>query len=276
MDCEKDIPLKRPLVSDFQDPADFVSSMIEFLKKADRSFSVLTATTSLRKVSPALVSLIVSKKRKITLERVDELSKLLMLNSTEKTYFKNWIERNGRKASAQQSKSDITSYQRRDVGTHILNDWINVYVKDCFQLPKVQKDPKLVYHYLASYARPQRLQGSIDFLLREGYLRKMMDGRIVVETNLTVADPEVPSKKIRQFHKGALGIARAAMDLFPSTERIANTLVVPLNDKSYDELKALIRDFSEKIQDFAARSEEPGERIYQLIVNLSPTGGKIE
>lgn len=104
----------------------------------------------------------------------------------------------------------------------------------------------------------------------------MMDGRIVVETNLTVADPEVPSKKIRQFHKGALGIARAAMDLFPSTERIANTLVVPLNDKSYDELKALIRDFSEKIQDFAARSEEPGERIYQLIVNLSPTGGKIE
>ncbi|MBC7371006.1 MAG: TIGR02147 family protein, partial [Bdellovibrionaceae bacterium] len=216
------------------------------------------------------------KQRKVTIERVDELSKLLQLNPTERNYFKNWIERSGMPEGSDAKKIEAQSRQRKDVSTHILSDWINVYVKDCFQLPKVQQDPGLVHQYLASYARPQRIQSSIDFLIREGHLRKTLDGKTVVETNLAVANPQVPSKKIRQFHKGALGVAKVAMDLFPVTERVANTLVVPLNDKSYLELTELIREFSEKIQDFAARNDEPGERLYQLIVNLSPTGGKIE
>jgi uncharacterized protein (TIGR02147 family) len=266
---------KRPLISDFQDPVDFMRAMIEFRKKTDKLFSVHTATASLRKVSPALVSLILKKQRKITLERVDEFAKLLQLNATEKIYFRNWIERSDRGFS-EPLKPEASHRQRKDVGTHILSDWINVYVKDCFQLAKVQSHPELVHQYLASYANPKRIEKSIDFLLKEGHLRRTMDGKVVVETNLAVANPQVPSKKIRQFHKGALGVAKAALDLFPASERMANTLVIPLNDKSYLELLELIREFSEKLQDFAAQNQEPGERLYQLIVNLSPTGGKVE
>ena len=66
------------------------------------------------------------------------------------------------------------------------------------------------------------------------------------------------------------------MDLFPPDERLANTLIIPLNKKSYAELTELIQDFSEKLQEFAANNQEPGERLYQLILNLSPTGGKVE
>lgn len=268
--------LKRPIISDFQDPVEFMRAMIEYRKKTERSFSVHAATASLRKVSPALVSLILKKQRKITLDRVEEIAKLLQLNASEKIYFKNWLERNERGAEESDKPGDANSRQRKEVSTHILSDWINVYVKDCFQLEKVQKQPSLVHQYLASYAHPKRIDKAIEFLLREGHLRRTMDGRIVVEANLAVADPKVPSKKIRQFHKGAMGVAKTALDLFPPTERLANTLIMPLNEKSYADLTELIREFSERLQDFAAQNQEPGERLYQLIVNLSPTGGKVE
>lgn len=272
-------PTLRPVISDFEDPVDFLKAMIEYRKKTEKSFSVHAVAVTLRKVSPALVSLILSRKRKITLDRVDELSKLLLLNVQEKIYFRNWITRK-ETASDEGTASTKTEapvrHYRKDVGTHILNDWINVYVKDCFQLPKVQSDPELVHRYLASYAHPKRIEKAIEFLLREGHLRRTLDGKIVVEANLAVADPKVPSKKIRQFHKGALGVAKAAIDLFPPQERLANTLIVPLNEKSYGELLEIIQDFSEKLQEFAAHNQETGDRLYQLIVNLSPTGGKVE
>ncbi|WP_413288649.1 TIGR02147 family protein [Bdellovibrio sp. HCB337] len=273
-------PLLRPVISDFEDPVDFLKLMIEYRKKTEKSFSVHAVAVTLRKVSPALVSLILSRKRKITLDRVDELSKLIQLNVQEKIYFRNWIARLEKHTGHEDvlpAKPDTHArHHKKDVGTHILNDWINVYVKDCFQLPKVQNDPNLVHRYLASYAHPKRLEKAIEFLLREGHLRRTLDGKIVVEANLAVADPKVPSKKIRQFHKGALGVAKAAIDLFPPNERMANTLIIPLNEKSYSELMEIIQDFSEKLQEFAAHNQETGDRLYQLIVNLSPTGGKVE
>lgn len=275
-------PQVHPSIGDFQDPVAFLKAMIDHRKATEKSFSVLEGTATLRKVSPSLVSLVLKHKRKITLDRCDEFSKLMQLNPREKVYFKSWISRleqkdeSGGNPAAENPSNQDPSKHRKEVGTHLLNDWINVYVKDCFQLPKVQKDPQLVHQYLASHAEPQRINKAMEFLLREGYLRRTMDGSIVVETNLAVASSPVPSKKIRQFHKGAFTVAKAALDLFPTEERLANTLIVPLNERSYSELVELIQEFSEKLQEFAANNHEPGERLYQLILNLSPTGGKVE
>lgn len=279
MDISKDIQtLSRPIISDFADPVDFLKAMIDFRKKTEKTFSVHAVSATLRKVSPSLVSLILARKRKITLDRAEELAKLLQLNVQEKIYFRNWIARTENphlEAPALKVESEVR-HNRKEVGTHILNDWINVYVKDCFQLPKVQENPELVHRYLASYAHPQRIEKAVEFLLREGHLRRTLDGRIVVEANLAVTDPKIPSKKIRQFHKGALGVAKGALDLFPPSERHANTLIIPLNEKSYSELMEIIQDFSDKLKDFAAHNNETGDRLYQLILNLSPTGGKVE
>lgn len=278
MDKETDMAKTppRPLISEYADAKDFIRDMLAYLKKTQRSFSVLTATKKLRRISPALVSLIVKGERKLTPDRVDEFSKLLSLNPQEKSYFKAWVEFD--KNSDELGSPFVLSKTnaRKDVSVHILNDWINVYVKDCFQLPEVRKNPSLIYKHLSMHASPKRIEKAISFLLREGHLRRTPDGDIVTETPLTVANSPVPSKKIRQFHKGALDIARNSLELVPTTERMANTLIVPLNAKRYQELLELIHEFADKIQNFASSNEEDGDRLYQLIVNLSPTGGKTE
>lgn len=268
--------LSRPIISEFEDPVVYFEAALRFRKKTEPGFSVLNACKGLRRVSPTLISLIIKRKRKITIDRIDELAKLLNLNASEKYYLKNWIISLERGAPSQApSKVHEAQRNRKEVATSILNDWINVYVKDFFQLPAIQKHPQSIHDQLMHVASGERVKKSISFLLREGYLRKNLKGEIVIDVNLAVADPKVPSVKIRNFHKGALKLAKLALDLYPPSERIANTLIMPLNEKKYSELVELFQEFAEKLKDFAADSDEPADRLYQLIFNLSPVGGKL-
>lgn len=269
--------IKRPEIFNYHDVVEYIDEMIKYRKKAEPSFSILKASAHLRKVSPTLVSLIIRKKRKVTLDRADEFCKLLNLNSSEKLYFKNWIENlENPKVTTEKIKNYHPTSNRKDVSTHILNDWINVYVKDLFQLTPIRKKPESVQKHLAHIASPKRIDNSLQFLIREGYLKTNQSGEIVVDTNLTVADPRVSSQKIKKFHKGALSLAKSAIDMYPPSERIANTLIIPLNEKSYSQLNDLIEEFANKLKDFAAQNHEEGDRLFQLLVNLSPVGGKNE
>ncbi len=274
--------LVRPSIETFEDPVSFVEAMLAYRKKAERGFSILQATSQLRRVSPALVSLVIARKRALTPDRADEFAKLLGLTAAEKHFFKSWVAGVSGAAVAAPLKSAAASVSnRREVTTHILKDWLNVYVKDMFQFASVQRDPSLAEKMLLHIASPKRVRASIEFLMREGHLRRTLDGRVVLETSLAVADPKVPSQKIRAFHKAALGIAAKAIDRVPPTERMANTMIVPLNEKAYREAVGLIEEFAEKLKDLAANRSDTleagdGEALYQLIVNLAPAGGKLK
>lgn len=275
MDLTANPPLK-PQMTDYQEPADFLRDQLEYLRRSDRTFSVLKSSQGLRKLSPTLVSLVLKGKRKITLDRAEEFARLLRLTGHEKTYFKDWIRR--REAPETDIKEEAASPRaRKDVSQHLLSDWLNPYVKDCFQIPEVQKDPSKIYPMLANIAGQARIDRSLQFLLREGHLRRTLDGRIDVEANLAaVPDSPLPSAKIRKFHKAVLQIAKDAIDTVSPKERLANSLIIPLSERSHAELIEMIGEFGAKLQEFASRQTEPGERLYQLIINVSPTGGKVE
>lgn len=252
----------RPTPEAFTDAVDFVAEMILHLKESTR-FSILQACRKTKRLSPTLVSLVLQRKRKITAERADDFARLLKLSVAEKQKFRKLL---GRAAPA---RTD-----RKDVPVHLLNDWLNAYVKDCFQLPDVSANPKLLSYHLGHIADGRRIDRALEFLLREGYLRRTLDGKIVTDTPLAVADARVPSSKIRGFHKAALDIAKEGVTAYTPTERVANTFLLPLNAENYLELTHLLEEFAEKLQDFAAHSARGGDRLYQIVVHLTPTGGK--
>jgi uncharacterized protein (TIGR02147 family) len=271
--------MQRPMISQYDSPAEFVKDMIRFRKETEAGFSVFQSVKRLRKISPALVSLVIQGKRSLTLDRAEEFSKLLNLNVSEKIYFRKWVGQLEDKDFIESGASSVVNHQgsRKEVGLGLLSDWINVYVKDFFNLPAVQKDPTLIEKQMMTVVPAKRINKAVQFLLREGYLRKTLDGQVVLDTNLSTSEPQVPSLKIRQFHKGALSLAKIALDLFPPNERLANTLIIALDEERYEELNALIQEFAEKLKDFAAKNpDKPGNRLYQLIINLSPVGGKLE
>jgi uncharacterized protein (TIGR02147 family) len=265
----------RPVINEFVDPAVYLKAMIEYRKQTEASFSVMRATQTLRKISSTLVSLIIQKKRQITLDRAEELAKLMGLNVAEKMYFKNWLKFDEKPHEQKQLLKESIQKNKKEFAVTLLNDWLNVYVKDVFRLPAIQKNPELIYKELGTIASQKRIDQSLKFLLKEGYLRRTLDGRIVVETSLVSQEAPSPGPQIRAFHKAALSIARQNIDVFPATERFANTLVLDLTPERYQELVALIQEFSKNLQEFTAVENHNGDRLYQVLIHLTPTGGRV-
>ncbi len=264
---------QRPQIESYIDPIQFLQDMLLYRKSSESDFSVLKATRTLRRVSPTLISLLIKRKRRLTFDRVDEIAKLLALRPSERTYFKQVLIQPESPTATENHRGSNPANGRKEVSSQLLSDWVNPYVKDCFQIEAIQTEPRLLYKFLAHIASPKRIDHSLKFLMREGHLRKMMDGRIVPETQLTITNTPIPSKKVKQFHKGALKIAREGLDVYGPAERFANTLLMPLNPKNHSHLLEMISDFSHQLQSFAENTVEDGERLYQVILNVSPTGG---
>lgn len=272
--------LLRPIISNYEDPRDYLKDMVGYLKATKRSFTVKAATKNLRRVSPALVSLWIAKRRTLTFDRVSEIAKALLLTPQEKSYLLDWVLRietghsthESLKADsmAQEAKQGVS--RSRKVPVYLLKDWMNVFVKDAFELEIVRKDPQAIYRVLSGIASAKRIDQSIQFLLKHGYLTKDDSGRITPDVALHVIEDSIPSEKIREFHKAILRNAVSAIDQFPVTERFANSLVLALNQDSFDMLKSMISEFASSIQRFAENTSL-GERLYQVTVQLSPTGG---
>src|SRR3954462_6357845 len=100
--------------------------MILFRKKTEPGFSVYKVTKTLRRISPALVSLVIQEKRKLTIDRIDEFARLLNLNTTEKFFFRNWV--GGMDGKDFLETGSAGARARKIASTSILNDWINLYV----------------------------------------------------------------------------------------------------------------------------------------------------
>jgi uncharacterized protein (TIGR02147 family) len=264
----------RPVITKYTDQATFLADMIQYRKKSERSFSVLQMCKSLRHCSPALISLICKGKRSITADRVNDLSKLMGLSASEKQFFKDWIERveQGDIYTPLEGPQEVRS---KKVSTHLLQDWLNVYVKDAFELKSIQKMPERVFTFLGGIASKARIEKSIRFLLSNGYLKKDAQGQIVLDTPLAVTDEGLANIKIRQFHKAALKIAKDAIDQYPVEERLANALIVPIDDDEYKELCEIVEEFAEKLKKFTEKEKSgTAKKLYQVLINVSPTGGE--
>lgn len=270
MEVQSPSPGTQPFLSQYQDPALFFNDRLIYLRKSRPGFSITKACRSLRRVSPALVTLMIQKKRRITPDRVDELSQLMDLSAAERAEFSRLVRSQMTPTTKADSSQKPFGDSRKTGGLHLLNDWINAFVKDAFQIKKVQDNPELMFEMLGNLASRTRLERSLRFLLAEGYLRRNLKGGIELDASLTVTQSPISSLKIRRFHQAALKNASQALEIHPIDQRFANTLVIPLNRVNYLKLVSLIEAFAEQAMDFAENNVEDPENLYQLIVNLSP------
>ncbi len=273
---------KRPIIMDYLDPVKYLTDMILFRKKTDRAFSILKMSKKIPRCSPALISLILKGKRNITPERVEVISQILALSIQEKQYFKDWIfsKATGKKIELT-SKSEISTTETNEtkrvkVSSHLLTDWLNVYVKDAFQMEEIQNNPHKIFSLLGHVSSHARIEKSISFLIKHQYLIKDPKGKIHLNAKLVVANQNISDEKIKIFHKKSLLLAKDAIDHFSISERQAQALILPLDQHGYESLLKIIADFSEKLQSFS-ENYKPNhqERLYQILINLSPTGGKL-
>lgn len=264
----------RPVISDYGAVSEYLHSVFEWKKRNTPAFSIRKAIGEGRGCSPALVTQVLKGKRSLTLERVPQFASILGLTRTEARQLERRVKAERVLGSAPEAERVISrSRKRSGPQNHLLQDWLNVYVKDLFGLKSSRSDLNSVHRALSTIASRERVARSLSFLLKNGYLRKTLQGAIVKNEHLVQTTDDLPNQKIRSFHKQALSIAKNGIDLYPPERRRASALTIALTDEGADELRELLKEFYERLMTFTETHASDEGKLYQVLMHLTPIGG---
>ena len=285
--------LNKPQIFYYSNSSEYIAALVKWLKTNKPKFSIRKATKKIVGCSPSLITQITKGARKLTLDRIDPISEILELDPQEKRqliqfvtyerkkrYLKDKFEDISYLIAQNQSNDDQDNnlipsqniLSKKEPKNHLLNNWFNVYIKDLCRIKGFEPKPEIIYQMLKGLISHKQIEKALSFLLREGFLLKTLDNKIVENESLTVTTDNIPNKKIQTFHKKALDIAKKAMDLYSCKERRANAIVFPLNESNYEKLERIIKSFVEKIAEFAEEHKNDSDVLYQVIINVCPVG----
>ncbi|MNS61527.1 hypothetical protein D3C72_945570 [compost metagenome] len=264
--------LSRPVVYDYSAVHEFFQAMLNYYKATSR-FSIRQRTQDLDGCSPALVSQVLAGKRRLTRDQLPSFAKLFKLTQLEFEF----IDKNLRTDLwEKQTEEEKPTPATREAKNHILNFWLNSYVKDLVNLKGFQPDSKTLHRMLAGIATPGQIERSINFLFKEGFWRRKENQSVVPDDPVVLSSNDIPNEKIRDFHKQALKVALRGMDVFPSHRRKASTILVSVDKEKVDELRGLVDAFQERLIEFIEQNPAGRDELVQIAIHMTPVGGKNE
>lgn len=260
----------RPVIFEHASIQAFVAAMLAWHKTATPGFS-LRRESARTGLSHTQVSRLGTGKRRLTRDLVEPLARLLALNGEERAALDRWVKLD-RERGTGATVRDLPQprLRRRGAQNHLLKDWLNVYVRDAAKLASFRPDPEYLFRLLGGIASPQRIARSLRFLLHEGFLRRGLDGKVVQNEVLVTSSDGLSSAKIRAFHQQALAIARRNIGTLPLEKRQEAALVMHLNADSVAELRQLLKEFYERLLQFADERPDDDGGLYQVLLNLTP------
>lgn len=267
------MPRPRPAVFDFTSTNAYVAAMLDWRKTNERGFSIRALTANLPGCSRTLISKVIKGTRRLNRNHLPAIARLLDLSYAEKIQLDRWIDLERRPLILAEQNPSRNSTNSRRPQNHLLDHWLHLYVKDACKLRGFQPDPVSIHRLLGGIASVKQIETSLNFLLREGFLRRTLQGHLVLNEPVTVTTDGPPHQKIKAFHKKALSLARRNMDLQPSQERRESAMVMHLNQENMEKLKDLLKGFHDALINFADEHPNDDEKLYQVLINLTKVGG---
>jgi len=268
----------RPVIFDYQAIHTFVKDMLNWRRINEPGFQVKSHLKRWRGCSPTLVYQISNGNRRLTRDKVGLFSNLLSLTRDETKYLDRWIAADRAPANLQERLSLVRPPELppRNPKNHLLTSWLNLYVKEACRLRGFRPEPHLVQRLLNGLGTLKQIEKSLRFLIAEGFIKRTLQGKWVQNEFVTTTTRGIPDKKIREFHKHALDIAKQGLDRYPVSVRESSAFVFAISPDKYEELEELACDFMDQVQRLAQSNPDGNEKLYQVLVNLTPVGGGVD
>jgi uncharacterized protein (TIGR02147 family) len=262
---------RRPEITDYQNASIFVHDMIAWKKSADPGFSVRRAAERLQACSPTLVSLIVRGQRRLSPERVADFAQLLGLSSAEQNAL--FLLSGGqvpKREIPSSSGSKVKEHApRRIVRSGLFKLWFHLHLWEAARLPTFRADAFALFGLLRGIASPEALGKSVRYLLKEGFLRRNLNGSIGPDHPTLETADENANEQIQQLHMRSLQLAARLVGEVPMPEREAGLVLMTLNHEGFQKLKAILKNFNETLAQFF-EDNAGGDCLYQVLVNAVP------
>jgi uncharacterized protein (TIGR02147 family) len=255
-------------------------SYSEFLREEFAQRRELNSSYSLRafardlKMSPAALSLVLSKKKGISLAKATFVAKKLKLNDELSSWFcasvganhsRSAVERKKFEKKLQSTTKPIKQFDELNLEYFkVISDWHHFAILELTYLKNFKSEPKWCATQLG--ITEQEVTSSVERLVKLGLLQ--IKEKRWIDTFKFLATPnDIPSHPLKKYNSQLINKSLSAIQEQSVSEREIASHVISIDATRMNEFKNKIRSFLKDFEVTAANSEEKNS-VYCLSVQF--------
>ncbi|AUN99403.1 TIGR02147 family protein [Bacteriovorax stolpii] len=229
--------------------------------KKNPQFS-LRAFAKMVDVSPAVLSRVLSGKRKMTFNLATRIADALHMGPMERETLYSFF-------TDPQTVEEKTDRHEKELSIDCFNamkEWYHYGITQLLFMQSFQEDPKWIAKMLSITELEAKM--AIERLLRLGILDRDEEGKLFRTSTHLSTSTDIASAGIRHFQKQILEKSIESLEKDPLLERDITSITVAINEERIPEAKKEIMKFRKRMAEFLGEGEKT--RVYNLGVHLIP------
>lgn len=265
-------------IYEYSDYRTYLRDYYEDQKSRNPAFSYRFLSLRAEVASSAFFKLVIEGKRNLTKQSVLKVAKALHLEGPEAEYLENLVFFN--QAESIQEKNHyfdrmVQSQKHMKIGAiqaHNYNyfaEWWHPVVRELVVIMGGTDDAEIIAKKLRPAVTPQQVRGSLDLLLRLGFLRRTAQGKLEQTEPALATGPTVNDVQIINYQIRLLQLASEAFDRVAPAERLSSATTLAISQANFPMFLGKIRAFRAQLQELARADADP-EVVYLLNLNFFP------
>lgn len=234
------------------------------------------------KMTPAYLSMIINKKRPLTISQAKKISRSLAHSSEEKDYFELLIRfQNEATPSKREEYFKILStnrlfiqYRPRDqILSRYLSSPIHVLLREALELEDCTFTTDWIKERLWFQTNKSELSKAIRFLTENEFIGEDENKRLKQMDFQLNCSAEALRSSMGRFHRDMFKITADAIQKVPREQRNIQSHVASLSERQFNDVKRVIDDAVKKIEEITAK-EDIKKEVYYIGLQLIPLTSK--
>ncbi|MBC7754383.1 MAG: DUF4423 domain-containing protein [Moraxellaceae bacterium] len=267
----------RPSIYQFHDPILFLNEWFIYLKKLKTQFTINDLAKK-SEISPANLSLILSRKRPLTEKSFQKMINLIHLDSTEKKYLNHLriIDQSENSELRMEALNQIVKIcKNKSLNSNdykvfeYLTKWYYVAIFEMFNLDQMQLDPNWIQKKLIKKISLLEIEQCIEFLKVHGYVTQNKNGKWQqVEAHMDCRDG-IFKLSLGEFHRQMLNLASYSIDAVKREDRFIMGQTMALSKEDFMKVKEIVESAILQINEVNKNTKKRTE-IYQIEIATFP------
>ena len=265
-------------VFEYIDYRRYLKDFYDFQKKTKKYFSYRFFAQKAGIHAPILLKMVIDNKRNLSRKTLEKFIAGLNLKEKEAVYFRCLVLFNQAKSAMEkQEHYRVLRSMAQQVPQYIMEtDHFEYFDKWYFSVVRegvCQYDYRDDWEKIASRVQPAitpaQAKEAVAWLLRQGFIKKIKNGRYEQVHTAVATRSEVQSLVVRNFNRKMIQLAERSLDAFPTSERYATGITVGLTAEAYDILVAEIEALRDRVVNIVD-ALDTGDRVYQVNFQMYP------
>lgn len=241
------------------------------------SYRVFCAKAGLS--SRSFLSMVLQKKRDISLKSLDGFCWAFEFKKKERKYFETLVKFNQtlKPALKKNYYEELLSQLSKHRGTELrtgqyafLSTWYAPVILEIIGLEGFNDDPNWICQKLNHLITPKQAKDTLGLLGRLGLVSLTNDGHYVLTQKYFDTPDEVAEVAAYDFHNNMLAKAQESLARHEMRERQITGITSAMSQAQFEQVQEIIRECEDRIVQELEKSQEKGERVYQIQFQLFP------